>query len=218
MANFADRAGNDSPEIKKPVIHDYLVRHATNLDRLFEWLIVENFIPTPTVMLRRSSVEKVGFFDETMTQAEDFDYWLRAARLLRSGYVDEVLIKRRRHEGNLVNDWVARESAHAQVLANIVKIDPDLPERFRKLVRLRLDELHYDIASHYLKNRNFEDAFHHLVTCSPGKMLDSKWLMKFVAASLLRHFPRTSAVTNPLDRGGLLGNSERNKGLAVPRN
>lgn len=36
-----------------------------------------NFIPVPTVMVRRACLDQVGLFDETLTACEDYDLWLR---------------------------------------------------------------------------------------------------------------------------------------------
>ena len=42
-------------------------------------LIVNNILPVCSAMLRRSVVEKVGFFNTQLKSLEDWDYWIRAA-------------------------------------------------------------------------------------------------------------------------------------------
>lgn len=45
------------------------------------------------VMMRRSVVATVGFFDERLSAIEDYEYWLRIARFFRVEFVDAPLIR-----------------------------------------------------------------------------------------------------------------------------
>ncbi|MGA9377436.1 MAG: glycosyltransferase [Phormidium sp.] len=42
-------------------------------------LFARNYIQPSSVVMRKSIIEKVGFFDPNFRQAEDLDYWLKAA-------------------------------------------------------------------------------------------------------------------------------------------
>src|SRR5712692_3480948 len=46
---------------------------------VFHGLLEENFIATPTVMVRRSALARSGLFDPTLRGSEDLDLWLRLA-------------------------------------------------------------------------------------------------------------------------------------------
>src|SRR5207249_10083053 len=46
---------------------------------VFHGLLEENFIATPTVMVRRSALARSGLFDPTLRGSEDIDLWLRLA-------------------------------------------------------------------------------------------------------------------------------------------
>ncbi|MHB9153667.1 MAG: glycosyltransferase family 2 protein [Spirochaetales bacterium] len=70
---------------------------------LYEKLLVDRFIPAPTVMARRECYEKVGFFDEAL-QIEDMDMWLRISREYPIGYIDESLAYYRLHDSCLSNN------------------------------------------------------------------------------------------------------------------
>jgi glycosyltransferase involved in cell wall biosynthesis len=79
----------------------------------FHGLLEENFIATPTVMVRRSALARSGLFDPKLRGSEDIDLWLRLAsggegERERSGeremgifgFIDEVLVDVRQHEAN----------------------------------------------------------------------------------------------------------------------
>ena len=58
---------------------------------VFKELLLENFIPSPTVLLRKKCLEKVGLFDSQLDLAEDWDLWLRISYQFRLYYIDKAL-------------------------------------------------------------------------------------------------------------------------------
>ena len=55
------------------------------IDHAFQKLLLENFIPTSTVMVRRRCFETTGLFDLALKGPEDRDMWSRiAARIFQS--------------------------------------------------------------------------------------------------------------------------------------
>lgn len=57
-----------------------------------------------TVMVRASSIARVGLFDEHLRTSEDIDFWLRIARFYPFKFINESLILRRIHGQNLTCD------------------------------------------------------------------------------------------------------------------
>ena len=47
-------------------------------------------VPTPTVTVRRQVLARTGLFDETLCSGEDTDLWIRLAREVPFGYIDEA--------------------------------------------------------------------------------------------------------------------------------
>ena len=159
MANVFQDTGKENEDFINSEAREYLASKSGNLDRLFEHLIVQNFIGTPTLMARRESLMRVGFFDEKRKIGEDYDYWLRAAVLSRWGFVDEVLVKRRRHSGNLIADWIRWNVATAEVLEETA-VPLSLSRRgASELLARRLGDLNYDIGSAYLKQGKMGSAY-----------------------------------------------------------
>lgn len=72
--------------------------------RIYDNLLKENFIFTPTVTLRRDVLKEVGYFDEALPIAEDYDLWLRIARQFEILFIDRPLVTRRRVGSNITED------------------------------------------------------------------------------------------------------------------
>lgn len=66
---------------------------------------VRNHISTSGVLLKNSVFNEVGGFDVNINYAEDWDLWLKLASVGGFGYVDETLIKVRRHKRGLSSTW-----------------------------------------------------------------------------------------------------------------
>ena len=61
---------------------------------VFREVLASYFICTPTMMMRREVLMELGGYDETLVY-EDFDFWVRSARLHPYAYVDDVLTLKR---------------------------------------------------------------------------------------------------------------------------
>ncbi|HAH21862.1 MAG TPA: hypothetical protein DCL49_13300 [Candidatus Omnitrophica bacterium] len=74
----------------------------------FKKLFLFNAIPCLTVMVRKRCLEAVGFFDENpefRQAAEDYDLWLRIARIYKVARIPEILSECRAHAGNISKDY-----------------------------------------------------------------------------------------------------------------
>ncbi len=59
--------------------------------KLFQDLVRNCFVFTPTVVVRRKCLEQVGLFNESLAVSEDFNLWLRIAAHWRIAFLPEVL-------------------------------------------------------------------------------------------------------------------------------
>jgi glycosyltransferase involved in cell wall biosynthesis len=66
----------------------------------FSELVVQNFIPSPTVMVRVKALKKAGGFDETLKYCEDHEMWIRLAARWPIAHVPETVASWRLHGGN----------------------------------------------------------------------------------------------------------------------
>lgn len=66
-------------------------------------LLDENVIGTPTLLLRKSAIQTIGLFDESMPRMQDWEFCLRLARKCSVGYIDEPLVTAYRSTDSLSN-------------------------------------------------------------------------------------------------------------------
>lgn len=59
-------------------------------EAVFDRLLVGNFIPTSTVMVRRSAIIDVGGYDESLCY-DDYDMWLRLSHRFRFSYCEGIV-------------------------------------------------------------------------------------------------------------------------------
>ena len=72
----------------------------------FGFCFLENLdfckIGTSTVLIKKSLLKEVGYFDENLMICEDYDLWLRISKNYEIGYIDLELIKKiAGHDGQL---------------------------------------------------------------------------------------------------------------------
>lgn len=113
-------------------------------------LLEENFIATPTVMVRRSALARSGLFDPKLRGSEDLDLWLRLAdagngqNSGRFGFVDEILVDVRQHEARTSRsvEFIQEQIRAARIM--MIRWGND-PEAVR-LVRRRLGMCSWNLA------------------------------------------------------------------------
>lgn len=62
---------------------------------VFQWVLRRYFICTPTMVMKKSMLDKLLGYDESLAY-EDFDLWVRAARYWKFAYLDEVTLQKRK--------------------------------------------------------------------------------------------------------------------------
>ena len=85
---------------------------------VFQRILEKYYICTPTMMMRRSVLDELGGYDESL-EYEDFDFWVRSARHYAYAYIDEVLTHKRRLPNSLSMQVV---EPHNQLLASTLDV------------------------------------------------------------------------------------------------
>jgi glycosyltransferase involved in cell wall biosynthesis len=81
-----------------------------------EPLFAYDFIPTPSVVCRRELLSRAGCFDPAMVPSEDYDLWLKMSLLCQFAWVDQPLMQRRQHNGNISKQHRTRNEVVRVVL------------------------------------------------------------------------------------------------------
>ena len=186
MANFSSEETSLEPEILNIKVYNYFKEKYTNPDRALDYLIIENIIPTPTVMFKSKCLTNSGFFNENLRCAEDYDYWLRFAYYYRLGFIDRILIKRRLHGENIIDDYLLRVSSHLDVLERFSYTYPHLPRSTKCKLEKAVSQKYYQLGSYYFKLRDLENSFRFLKQAFPHYLLNCKYDVKIAWSFLFR--------------------------------
>lgn len=136
------------------------------------------FICTPTMMMRRSVLEALGGYDESLAY-EDFDFWIRSAREWQYVFSDRVLVKKR----VVPNSWSARQydresrqlestlrvCSKAKELNRIAAEDKALASRLAYEIRQTLRTGNFDMGNKMLvlkkraKSEFMKDSIYHFL-------------------------------------------------------
>ncbi len=155
----------------------------------FHALLEENFIATPTVMVRREALARSGLFDPTLKGSEDFDLWLRLAKVRSDsplsthafGFIDEILADVRQHESNTSRSigFIQHQIRAARIMLERWGDDPVA----KGLLRRRLGTCWWNLAyaeqcrGHYVEARKaYWSSARHSWAARPSAMsLFRRW-------------------------------------------
>ena len=96
-------------------------------------IFLHDIVSTPTVILRRACLERVGGFDESLQIGQDTDLWLRIALEFPFAVVNRPLVRRRLHDANVTRDGrlLARCSLEiwSRYAERCIAMEPEMKER-----------------------------------------------------------------------------------------
>lgn len=75
---------------------------------VYELLLEVNCIATSSLLIRHDVFDAIGFFDESLTHGEDYDFELRLARQFSALFITEPTSRYRVHNNGLSGGWSAR--------------------------------------------------------------------------------------------------------------
>jgi glycosyltransferase involved in cell wall biosynthesis len=176
--------------------------------RLMEGDIVQNIfwksgVGTPTVMVRRSVFDKVGYFEEGLICAEDDNMWMRIANQMKVSLLDEQLVLVRVRDNSLSQ---TRGNIFSGVKAHLALLEskyPELREKLGKLVEMKhalLNTAQGLVLLDLNRRREARQEFIEAIQYRPMSMSNyAYWCVTFVPVpvlGLLRRFRRAVRKSN----------------------
>jgi glycosyltransferase involved in cell wall biosynthesis len=93
---------------------------------ILQELLKDNFISTPSVLIRRACFETAGDFDESLPRLQDWDLFIRLARDYRFKYIDQVTY----HQYHTPNNISSNQGAKYEALEIIInKYEKDFTDK-----------------------------------------------------------------------------------------
>jgi teichuronic acid biosynthesis glycosyltransferase TuaG len=120
---------------------------------IYDNLLRENFIFTPTVIMRRCILDKIKGFDEKFRICEDYKMWLSIAREYPIGYIDEPLVIRRRAEANITENRLLYSLSSVKLLKEL-KMDNKHDSAASRVIAENLRKNYSDLGYWYWKKKD----------------------------------------------------------------
>lgn len=131
-------------------------------ENCFDRLLLRNNIVASSVMIRREMIDQVGFFDESLEACENWDLWIRIAKVAPIDFIDRPLTLYRVHSGNM------SKNLDKMYRSRLKLIDKHLPYQNNnpKLLDQRKNALfftHINFAKTHIENLELKEARHELL-------------------------------------------------------
>jgi len=145
---FSDWYRSDSPDKPgAPILLGYsMVCEGT----VFSNLLRENFVSTPTVLVRKELLAHTGIFKPELIGGQDFDLWLRLAKWTQFGWAREALVFMRKHDGNITG---SRQYPYyrARVWGELLREHSQEAPSDRAYIKWRYGKSLYDAGRHAVR-------------------------------------------------------------------
>jgi len=92
-------------------------------------LLIENFVPASSAVVRRECFERYGGFDTKLRTGEDYDMWLRLSPHFQFDFVAEPPIRYRIGGWQMSKDYRARYETGIRTMQNFLDKNPDVVDR-----------------------------------------------------------------------------------------
>jgi len=185
MVNFNEKGREDQSHFRKNGLDEEYFGDRLYIRNGFQKIYNKNFISTPTVMLRRSIIDKTELFPLEFRFSEDYLFWLDIARIQNVAYQPNIYTLRRKHAANLTNDTAVNVQIRPIVLDQIDRrhgeylkeLGIDIRERYSKAWFLigyfRLYQLgQLDVTADFAKSFSYRPNWRNfLYTCASATKL-----------------------------------------------
>ncbi len=131
---------------------------------IFKLLLTEHIIAMSSVMVRKSCLDEVGLFDESLIGCEDYNLYLRLAQRFPFRFLAQPLTHLRCHEASLSNDLVQMRRDEIANVEKIAALFPDMAIPQRRLcaqISFRFGQYHFDRHEFAVARACFARSLHY---------------------------------------------------------
>jgi glycosyltransferase involved in cell wall biosynthesis len=125
---------------------------------VFDELVQCGFILTSGTVVRRSCFDDVGYFDETLSIAQDYDLWLRICYRWKIALVNKPLVIKRNRDGNLSSNLPKTAAERIMLFEKALEKFSDMTPRSRRVVRRQVALNYWDMGYHYFERMSLKEA------------------------------------------------------------
>ncbi len=119
-------------------------------------------ISPSSVIIARSLFDRIGYFDESLLAAEDYDLWLRITAYYEVEFIPEPLIIKHGGSPDQLSETIpAIDRFRIQAILKILN-DPELKSDYRQAATLELIRKCHIVALGCKKKGKFEEAEHYI--------------------------------------------------------
>jgi glycosyltransferase involved in cell wall biosynthesis len=87
-------------------------------------LLIENFVPFPSAVVRRECLERHGAFDETLSMGIDYDLWLRLSAHCQFDFIAEPTVRYRIWPGQMSKNYRQRYESGIRIMQRFLERNP----------------------------------------------------------------------------------------------
>jgi glycosyltransferase involved in cell wall biosynthesis len=124
---------------------------------VFDQLLQSSFILPSTVILRRSCLDKVGMFDESMRSHEDIDLWLRLCQRWNVALVRKPLTHRRQGTANMSSNEGLRTEYGIKLLVKALSL-PNISKSQQATLIQQLGKAYFSRGYFYFTKNQMEEC------------------------------------------------------------
>lgn len=158
VKRFSEAKGSaDSMFVRRGITRELFGDHFY-VKNAYQKLLIRNYIPTGTVIIRREYFKNGELFDENLRCVEDWDLWLRIAMNNAIAYSTNVWEFKRDHKSNISNNVENMARAEIEVLKKHNKLFHSYLKNQSINFRHYLGDSYLNLGIHYLKHSQFRKA------------------------------------------------------------
>lgn len=136
---------------------------------------MKSTIRSSTILIRKNILDELGGFDPNLRVCVDGDFSLRTLSKYKVAFMDDILIRYRKHDGNISSNREQRMIHSIRLIQNLLSNKPELEDVIGKEnINKRLAYRYYKLAKTYMKKRKraeARDSIDNAVRLMPGSIV-----------------------------------------------